>query len=89
MITNHDVAYAQQNPEVRAKTDATCMAKYGLKRAFLLPEVFEKIRTTHRAKYGVDFPLQFERYPGKDRHGTLGQMGSVTTLSVGFLPPNR
>jgi hypothetical protein len=65
MMKNHGVEYAQQKPEIRAKTDATSLEKYGKLRAFLLPEVFDKIRKTHKAKYGVEFPLQAKEIQDK------------------------
>jgi len=65
MVKNHGVKYAQQKPEIRAKTDATSLEKYGKLRAFLLPEVFEKIRKTHKEKYGVEFPLQAQEIQDK------------------------
>jgi hypothetical protein len=65
MVKNHGVKYAQQKPEIRAKTDATSLEKYGKLRAFLLPEVFEKIRKRHKEKYGVEFPLQAQEIQDK------------------------
>jgi hypothetical protein len=65
MMKNHGVEYAQQKPEIRAKTDATSLEKYGKLRAFLLPEVFDKIRKTHKVKYGVEFPLQAKEIQDK------------------------
>jgi hypothetical protein len=65
MVKNHGVEYAQQNLDIRAKTDATSLKKYGKLRAFLLPEIFDKIRKTHKAKYGVEFPLQAKEIQDK------------------------
>jgi glutathione peroxidase-family protein len=69
MIENHGVPYAQQSPDIRAKTDQTCMERYGVLRAFLLPETFEKIRRTHKEKFGVEFPLQSKEIQEKNRFG--------------------
>ena len=85
-LKNHGVMYAQQSPEIRAKTDATSLQRYGKLRAFLLPEVFEKIRKTHKAKYGVEFPLQAKEIQDKISMTFLRTLGATRPfLSETFL----
>jgi hypothetical protein len=85
-VKNHGVEYPQQNPAVRAKTDATSLKKYGKLRAFLLPEVFEKIRKTHKANYGVEFPLQAKEIQDKISLTFMRTLGATRPfLSETFL----
>jgi len=52
------VYFPQQSAEVRNKTTATSLKKYGAVRAFAREEVYKKIREIHKNNHGFEFPLQ-------------------------------
>ncbi len=61
----YGVDYPQQNPEIRAKSRATCMAKFNVPFSFCQPHVYEAIRKKHLENHGVEYPLQSKKIQDK------------------------